>query len=206
MIIDILGWDRTWPYLLAALLGGYFCGSLPFGLLVARVLGAGDLRQTGSGNIGTINMLRTAGPGAAALTLGLDLGKGLLPTLLASTYWGPLAASAAGLGAVAGHCLPVWLRFRGGKGVATGLGAILIWNPLAALGGLLVWILLAAAFRIASLASLAATLAAILLLVVFREGDYMPAALVVGLLIWLRHAANIGRLVRGKELRIRLFR
>ncbi|MDT8345111.1 MAG: glycerol-3-phosphate acyltransferase, partial [Thermohalobaculum sp.] len=116
--------DRALPWLGLALACGYLAGSVPFGVIVARLFGLGDLRKIGSGNIGATNVLRTGNRLAAALTLGLDALKGALPVVV-FLGWGDLAAQAAGVGAMLGHCFPVWLRFRGGKGVATFLGVVL---------------------------------------------------------------------------------
>ncbi len=205
MIPDILGWERAVPWLMLALFGGYFAGSIPMGLLVSRLFGLADPRGVGSGNIGATNVLRAGGRGAAALTLLLDLGKGLVPVLLAGS-WGPLAAAAAGAGAVIGHCMPVWLGFRGGKGVATALGAALAWHWPAALAGLLVWLLAVVATRYVSLGSILGALTVVAVLAWSEQWDLMPAAAPVALLVVARHAANIRRLVTGKESRISLGR
>src|SRR5512138_3749209 len=121
---DPISWEFAWPYLLAALAGGYLLGSIPFGLILTRMAGLGDVRQIGSGNIGATNVLRTGRKGLAAATLLLDMGKGLAAVLIAG-QWGQAAALVAGAGAMLGHCFPVWLRFRGGKGVATLMGVSL---------------------------------------------------------------------------------
>lgn len=202
MIPDILGWQTALPYLLAAWVGGYLVGSIPVGLYLSRLFGHGDIRKIGSGNIGATNMLRTGDRRAAALTLALDLAKGAVATAIAAE-WGPLAAAAAGAGAGIGHCLPLWLRFRGGKGVATSFGAILVWHwPSAALA-LLAWLLVVIAFRYVSLASLTGCLAAVALLAWHEQWDYVPAALVLAILVIFRHAPNIRRLISGIESRIR---
>lgn len=203
MIPDILGWERALPWLMLALVGGYFAGSIPMGLLVSRFLGLADPRGVGSGNIGATNVLRAGGRGAAALTMLLDLGKGLAPVMLAGS-WGPLAAAAAGAGAVIGHCMPVWLSFRGGKGVATALGAALAWHWPAALAGFLVWLLAVSATRYVSLGSILGALTVVAVLAWNEQWDLMPAAAPVALLVVARHAANIRRMMEGTESRISL--
>ena len=122
---DPISWEFAWPYLLGALIGGYLLGSLPFGLLLTRIAGLGDIRSIGSGNIGATNVLRTGRKGLAAATLLLDAAKGAVAVLIAQRLGGPDAALMAGLGAVLGHMFPVWLKFRGGKGMATVLGVLL---------------------------------------------------------------------------------
>jgi len=191
--------------LLLALLGGYLVGSVPFGVLLARVFGLGDLRKVGSGNIGATNVLRTGNKGAAALTLLLDALKGAVPVWIGWRY-GPEAAAVAGLGAVLGHCFPVWLGFRGGKGVATFLGALLALDWTAFLVFAVVWLGVAFASRYSSLAALVASVAALTVMVV--GGAWPPVALVAlaGLvaLVIQRHHQNIARLRAGTESRISL--
>ncbi len=185
-----------------AALGGYLSGSIPFGPIVARLFGLGDLRKIGSGNIGATNVLRTGSKKAAATTLLLDMAKGWAPTALALALAGPAAAALAGVAAVLGHVFPVWLRFRGGKGVATFIGVLLGFAPLAGALELLSWLAGAAAFRISSLAALLMTLAAPLWL--WLAGAPWAIGPVVALvaLVWLKHHENIGRLLRGEEPKI----
>lgn len=186
------------------LVAGYLLGSIPFGLLLTRFVGGGDIRAIGSGNIGATNVLRTGRKGVAAATLLLDAGKGALAVWLAARFGAdaPLAAALAAVGAFAGHVHPVWLRFRGGKGVATLLGITLAFSLWGGLGFVLTWLLVARLSRISSLGGMVAGFggAVVLLLV------GMPiAALVVGLLsLWVlwTHRANIGRLRAGTEPRI----
>ncbi len=200
-------------YLAAILVPAYLLGSIPFGLLLDKIAGSGDLRQTGSGNIGATNVLRTGRRDLAALTLLLDAGKGACATLLASRFGAEPAAWGA-LAAVAGHMFPVWLAFRGGKGVATAFGAwaALAW-PVAALSGAL-WLVLVAAFRKSSVGAIGAlVLGAPLLLWGMLElqltgrlplnlpGDpsHLTTAVVISVLVLLRHHANIRRLLAGTE-------
>lgn len=199
---DPISWEFAWPYLLAALAGGYLLGSIPFGLVVARIGGLGDIRKVGSGNIGATNVLRAGRKGLAAATLLLDGGKGTAAVLLAGT-WGPDMQLAAGFGAVLGHLFPVWLRFKGGKGVATTLGVLLglAWPVGAA--ACVTWLVVAAVLRISSLAALI-SLAAAPLYAWLLMGDLqlVQLATMLALLVWWRHQANIRRLLRGKEPRI----
>jgi len=201
MLHDIMGLERALPWLAAAFGTGYLLGSIPFGLLLARLFGLGDLRRIGSGNIGATNVLRTGNRAAAALTLGLDAGKGALPVLW-FLGWGDLAAQAAALGAILGHCFPVWLGFRGGKGVATFLGILLALYWPAGLGALATWAAAAGLSRISSVGALAASASAPLWLIGFGRWEAVLAALVLTGLVWLRHGANIARLIRGTEPRI----
>ena len=202
MLPDILGLERALPWLATALAGGYLLGSIPFGVLVARGFGLADLRRTGSGNIGATNVLRTGHRTAALLTLLLDLLKGLLAAGLAAE-WGGLAAAAAGAGAALGHCWPVWLRFQGGKGVATSFGVLLAWDWLTALVALAAFLLAFAGLRIVSVASLVGAMAAPVVLALRDQWDLLPAAVLMSLLVLLRHRANLGRLFRGEEPRLR---
>lgn len=190
------------PLLIAGVLG-YLLGSIPFGLVLARLRGYGDIRRIGSGNIGATNVLRTGSKSLAALTLALDLGKGAAAVAIGA-QWGPSAALAAGVGAVLGHMFPLWLRFRGGKGVATALGVLLVLEWPLALAGVLVWVATALATQYSSLAALVGAVVAAVL------GGFLaprPTAIVVALiafLVVLRHRANIRRLIAGRESRISL--
>ena len=185
-----------------ALLGGYGLGSIPFGLLLTRWAGAGDIRAIGSGNIGATNVLRTGRKGLALATLLLDLAKGALPTALGYAWLGPIGGVVAGAGAIIGHCFPVWLGFRGGKGVATAAGVVLGLTPLLFLIVLAAFIAVVSATRWVSLASIAAAcLAPVAALVL---GDRWAAALylLVAALVVYKHRENIGRLLRGEENRL----
>ena len=201
MLHDIMGLERALPWLGLAFACGYLAGSVPFGVLIARALGLGDLRRIGSGNIGATNVLRTGNRAAAAATLLLDAAKGAVPVAL-FLGWGDLAAQAAGAGAFLGHCFPVWLRFRGGKGVATFLGVLLALHWPAGLCALATWAAAAALTRRSSVGALAASALAPLWLVLFARWEAVLVVSVLAALLWLRHAANIGRLLRGEEPRI----
>ena len=187
--------------LLTALLA-YLLGAVPFGLVMARLFGLGDLRHIGSGNIGATNVLRTGNKTAAFLTLILDAGKGAIAVLIARITLGEDAAQIAGFFAFLGHCYPVTLGFKGGKGVATFLGTLLALYWPAGLAACGVWLVTAAIFRFSSLAALVAAASAPVMLYLLG----MPQAVVFGMalaaLIFLRHKANIARLVAGQEPRI----
>lgn len=190
--------------LIACAVGGYLIGSISFGLIAMRLGGAGDIRKVGSGSIGATNVLRTGRRDLALITLIGDAGKGAVAVLLAGALTGPTGATIAGGFAFLGHIYPVWLKFRGGKGVATYFGILLTiaWPVGIATG--LVWIAMAAIFRISSLAGLAAALFAPAILMLMRRET--PASLILliamAVLIVLRHRENIDRLAKGVEPRI----
>ncbi|MEE9172312.1 MAG: glycerol-3-phosphate 1-O-acyltransferase PlsY [candidate division NC10 bacterium] len=182
----------------------YLIGSIPFGLLISQVVGRVDIRRFGSGNIGTANVLRIVGKRAAALTLLGDLLKGFLPTLAALLLGGSeLLVAGVGLAAVLGHNWSVYLRFAGGKGVATSFGALFAMTPLPALLGFLVWLGVVLVFRYTSLAALAASVC-IPPLIFFSigSGPYFTFSLLATLLIFVRHRDNIQRLWAGTEHRV----
>ncbi|MYZ46683.1 glycerol-3-phosphate 1-O-acyltransferase PlsY [Propylenella binzhouense] len=191
----------AWAVLAGALALGYLLGSIPFGLLLTRMAGLGDVRAIGSGNIGATNVLRTGRKGLAALTLLGDALKGTA-AVLAAGAWSQDAAMAAGLGAFLGHCFPVWLRFKGGKGVATYLGILLglHWPTLLATG--LIWIATAAATRYSSLSALVATALAPVILHFAGQDRLALFFVLLAALLWMRHRANIVRLATGREGRI----
>ncbi len=197
-----ISWEFAAPYLIAALVGGYLLGSIPFGLLVTRIAGLGDLRRIGSGNIGATNVLRTGHKGLAALTLLLDGGKGAAAVLIAA-QWGPDQALSAALGAVLGHLFPVWLKFKGGKGVATTMGVLIAIAWPLGLAACATWLVVAALFRISSLAALL-SLAAAPAYAWWLLGDLQLVELsaILAALVWLRHHANIRRLLKGQEPKI----
>jgi acyl phosphate:glycerol-3-phosphate acyltransferase len=180
---------------------GYFLGSLPFGLLLTRFAGLGDIRRIGSGNIGATNVLRTGSKGLAALTLALDLAKGSAAVLIAQG-WGPEPGLAAAGCAVIGHMFPVWIGFRGGKGVATALGVLLplAW-PVAAVAALL-WLATALLSQYSSLAALVAAAGGAAVAAVSVDKTTAIVIAGIALLIMLRHHANIRRLIAGTESRI----
>lgn len=186
---------------LLALLFGYLLGSIPFGLIFTRMAGTADLRTIGSGNIGATNVLRTGRKGLAAATLLADALKGAVAVLVAAKF-GPYAAILAGLGAFLGHLFPVWLKFKGGKGVATYLGclAVLAWPGLVVFA--VIWIGVAFTTRYSSVAALAASIATPLAL--WLMGRQQPAELFVALtiLLWFRHWPNIQKLMDGTESKI----
>ena len=190
------------PAYAAALVFGYLCGSIPFGVLLTRLAGMQDIRAVGCGNIGATNVLRTGRKGLAVATLLGDALKGTVAVLVVRRLYGHDLALVAGLGAFLGHLFPVWLRFIGGKGVATYLGLLLALSWPATLGFCLVWLAVAALTRYSSLAALLACTATPLLLWLFGYGE--PAALfaVLAVLVWITHRANIARLIAGTEGKI----
>lgn len=191
----------SFPVLAVALVFGYLLGSIPFGVLFARFGGIGDLRGVGSGNIGATNVLRTGRRDLAAATLIGDALKGAAAVLIAGA-WGPPLALSAGLGAFLGHLFPVWLHFRGGKGVATYIGvlAALAWQAAIVFGAL--WLLTAWLLRYSSLAALVAATATPLVLGLLGQTHAAWLMAVLTLLVYVSHRTNIGRLLRGEESRI----
>ena len=198
---DPLGdFSYTWPYYAAAILG-YLLGSIPFGLVLTRLAGLGDIRKVGSGNIGATNVLRTGRKGLAAATLLLDGGKGAVAVLLGREF-GPDMAALAGAGAFLGHCFPVWLRFKGGKGVATFLGVMLAIAWPVGLACCLTWLAAAALLRWSSVAALSAAALGPLYAWLLADWRQMALAAFLALLIFIRHHANIRRLLKGDEPKI----
>lgn len=181
---------------------GYLLGSIPFGLLLSRAMGLGDLRKLGSGNIGATNVLRTGNKQAALATLLLDGAKGALAVLLARWLVGEDAAQVAGGMALLGHCFPIWLRFRGGKGVATFLGLMLALAWPVGLAACATWAVTAAILRYSSAAALLAAGLSPVWALVLGRGDVLFLSLALAILIYFRHAGNIMRLHRGQEPRI----
>lgn len=181
---------------------GYLLGSVPFGIVIARLFGLGDLRSIGSGNIGATNVLRTGNKPAALLTLVLDSGKGAAAVLLARYFAGDTAAMLAGGAAFLGHCFPVWLGFNGGKGVATFLGTLLALHLPLGLGGCAIWLLTASISRISSLSALLAAAVAPILAWAMGRLELVPVCLFIAVLIFIRHKTNISRLLNGTEPRI----
>jgi acyl phosphate:glycerol-3-phosphate acyltransferase len=185
-----------------ALALGYLLGSIPFGLLLTRLAGAGDLRSIGSGNIGATNVLRTGRKGLAAATLVLDALKATLAVVLAAWLFGPPSSLAAAAGAILGHLYPVWLRFRGGKGVATFLGGLIGLAWPAAIAFALVWLAVAGLTRYSSTAALAATAISPLVLLALGLDEVALVFAVLAALVWFKHSANIGRLLSRSEPKI----
>ncbi|MBS0409564.1 MAG: glycerol-3-phosphate 1-O-acyltransferase PlsY [Proteobacteria bacterium] len=193
--------------LAASIGGGYLLGSIPFGVIVTRLGGAGDVRQIGSGNIGATNVLRTGRRDLAAITLIADGGKGAIAALVAGWLFGPVAAVLAAGAAFLGHVFPVWLKFKGGRGVATFFGTLIAVSPVAGLMSGATWIAVAFLFRISSLAGLVAAAVSPLLVFAVDQGgegkiDRVYLAAFMAVLIYYRHAGNIRRLLKGEEPRI----
>ena len=181
---------------------GYGIGSIPFGLVLARVMGLGNLREIGSGNIGATNVLRTGNKKAAALTLLLDAGKGAFVVLIAKLLANPDAVQLAALMAMIGHCYPVWLRFKGGKGVATFLGIMLALAWPAGIGCCIAWLIGAGISRMSSMGALAAASASTFLLVFLGYGYILLLGIALTILVFWRHRANIHRVRAGTEPKI----
>lgn len=180
----------------------YLLGAVPFGVVITRAMGLGDLRQIGSGNIGATNVLRTGNRAAAFLTLFLDGAKGAVAVLTAHWLLGEDAAQLAGLAAFLGHLYPVWLNFRGGKGVATFLGILLALNWQVGLAVCATWLVTAVVLRVSSIAALLAAASTALWMLVFGDGRFLILALILTILIYVRHSANLARIKAGTEPRI----
>ena len=181
---------------------GYLLGSIPFGIVITRAFGLGDMRQIGSGNIGATNVLRTGNKPAALATLLLDSGKGAIAVLIARFTVGEDAAQLAALTSFLGHLFPVWLGFKGGKGVATFLGTLIALDWLLGLGACGTWLIAAAVGRISSLSALVAAAGAVPLAYLLGDQAYMPVTALMAVLIFVRHRANIERILAGTEPRI----
>jgi acyl phosphate:glycerol-3-phosphate acyltransferase len=188
--------------MIAAFVLGYLVGSIPFGLLLTRAAGLGDIRRIGSGNIGATNVLRTGHRGLAAATLLLDAAKGIVSVLLAARMFGTLPALVAGFGALIGHVAPLWLRFQGGKGVATGLGVLLAASWPVGLMACAAWAAVAAIGRFSSLASLSAFVVAPIAASVLGQTRVALLALLLAVVVFFRHQENIRRLRIGTEPKI----
>ncbi|MFN0114606.1 MAG: glycerol-3-phosphate 1-O-acyltransferase PlsY [Paracoccaceae bacterium] len=180
----------------------YLLGSIPVGVIVTRMMGLGDLRQIGSGNIGATNVLRTGNKGAAAATLVLDGAKGAVAVLIARAWAGGDAAQLAGLAAFLGHLFPVWLGFKGGKGVATFLGTLLALAWPVGLAACATWLAAAFTTRVSSMGALAACVLAGLWAMLLGHREMVALVIVLALLVVVRHAANIRRILAGTEPRI----
>ncbi len=181
---------------------GYLLGSIPFGMIVARVMGLGNLRQIGSGNIGATNVLRTGNKAAAALTLLFDAAKGAVAVLLARALAGEDAAQIAALAAFLGHCFPVWLGFKGGKGVATFLGLWLALDWRVGVACCLTWLVAALIWRTSSVGALAAAALSTTWIMVLTDGSTFILGIALTLLLYWRHSANLARIKAGTEPKI----
>jgi glycerol-3-phosphate acyltransferase PlsY len=209
---DPINWSLVWPYYLAAFVLAYLLGSVPFGLVLTKLAGLGDIRAIGSGNIGATNVLRTGRKGLAAATLLLDGAKGAVAVLIAG-MWHPDMALMAGYGALLGHLFPVWLRFKGGKGVATTLGVLLAIDFPVGAAACVTWLVVAAVTRYSSVAALA-SIAAAPLYALYLPLLWAPGAVSIGntqvavfaavlaVLVWIKHHSNIRRLLSGTETKI----
>ncbi|MBB3425493.1 MULTISPECIES: glycerol-3-phosphate 1-O-acyltransferase PlsY [Rhizobium] len=199
---DFWTWQLTLQTALAALVIGYLLGSIPFGLLLTRMAGLGDVRNIGSGNIGATNVLRTGNKGLAAATLLLDAFKGTAAVLITAHFFGEDAGVLAGFAAFIGHIFPVWIGFKGGKGVATYLGILLGLAPLMALIFAIVWLAIAFTTRYSSLSALVATLVIPVVLWILGADKIAAAMALMTVISWYKHRANIARLTAGTEGKI----
>lgn len=189
-------------YYLIAALGGYLLGSIPFGLVITKLAGLGDIRAIGSGNIGATNVLRTGRKDLALATLLLDAGKAGIAAALFGYFLGTTAGLIAGAAAFTGHCFPVWLNFKGGKGVATFVGTVLVVSWPVGLAVIASWLITVAIFRISSLGALVGALAApIAALILGRPDVAIMTGLLAAMIYWL-HRANIARILKGEEPRV----
>ncbi|MDE1153115.1 MAG: glycerol-3-phosphate 1-O-acyltransferase PlsY [Micavibrio sp.] len=187
---------------LLALLGGYLSGSVPYGLILSRLAGLGDIRKSGSGNIGATNVLRVGGKKLAAVTLVLDALKGAIPVIVARQVHLDYAMLAA-LGAFLGHLFPVWLKFKGGKGVATALGICFGFSPLLGLAMCAVWMIVAALSQYSSASALSAFgISPLLTMLITKNMQMTVVIFFIALLVWIRHHENIRRLAKGTESKI----
>ncbi|WP_210093358.1 glycerol-3-phosphate 1-O-acyltransferase PlsY [Ruegeria sp. HKCCSP346] len=194
--------DNSTSELLQWAVVGYLLGSIPFGLLLAKVMGLGNLREIGSGNIGATNVLRTGNKAAAALTLLLDAAKGAVAVLIARAYAGEDAAQIAALFAFLGHCFPIWLGFKGGKGVATFLGLWLALDWRVGVACCLSWLVAAAIWRISSVGALAAAALSTTWVLVLTNGHSFILGIILTLMIYWRHSTNVARIKAGTEPKI----
>lgn len=200
MVHPLGSFAYTWPYLAAVVLG-YLFGSVPFGLLLTRVAGLGDIRKVGSGNIGATNVLRTGRKGLALATLLLDVAKGALAFWLGGRFGQDMAILAGGA-ALLGHVFPIWLRFRGGKGVATALGVLLMLSWPVGVLSFSTWLAVALSFRYASLASIVAAVSVSVYAAWLTDAQSFELALFITALVLATHCRNFWRLVRGEEPKI----
>jgi glycerol-3-phosphate acyltransferase PlsY len=201
--LALVPWRSAWPYLTAAVAFGYLLGSIPFGLIFAWLAGAGDVRKMGSGNIGATNVLRTGKPWAAAATLVCDAGKGALAVAVARAYFNiEFFSVLAGLGALLGHLFPLWLRFRGGKGVATFIGIVLVLSWQVGLLTCMSWLVTAWASRHSSAAALVAVAATPVYFLLWGATLFAAFSAFLAVLVVFAHRSNVMRLLRGEEPQI----
>jgi len=198
----MLNLDITPTAIIAVASFAYLMGSIPFGMVIAKVMGLGNLRDIGSGNIGATNVLRTGNKLAAFLTVVFDAGKGVVAVLLANYFFGETAAQIAGLFAFLGHLYPIWLKFKGGKGVAVFLGILLAINFWAGLAACLTWLVTAIIIRISSASALVASLLAPVWLCLIDTRSGVLSVVIMALLIWVKHKDNIKRILKGTEPKI----
>lgn len=187
---------------LMGIIGGYLLGSIPFGLVLCYSFGYGDIRKIGSGNIGATNVLRTGNKFLALLTLLLDSSKGLIAVLIAAAFFDKHAMFGAALGVVLGHNFPVWLKFKGGKGVATTLGTFIALSWPVGLACCATWLVVALASRISSLSALVALAMAPIYVAAFGDHKQVYLFGLISLIGWIRHRPNIERLLKGEEPKI----
>jgi glycerol-3-phosphate acyltransferase PlsY len=199
---DPISWSLALPYFLAAIAFGYLIGSIPFGLIFTRLAGLGDVRKIGSGNIGATNVLRTGNVPLAAATLIADLLKGTFAYAITEHYYGLDMAFLAGLGAFLGHCFPIWLKFRGGKGVAVYFGILIPVYLQAAIISALIWLSVAAISRYSSLASLVTAIITPITLYLFGYAQAAEVFLLLTIILLIKHYTNVRRLISGNESRI----
>ncbi len=189
-------------YIIATVFG-YFLGSMPFGLILTRIAGYGDIRKMGSGNIGATNVLRTGNKLLALATLVLDIGKGAIAVIITLLIFDFNAAMIAGFAALIGHCYPVWLKFKGGKGVATTLGTLIALAPIVGLSACGIWLLMATAFRISSLSALVAIgLTPLIAHYTMNDPNLSGLCAAITALVWIKHRDNIKRIFSGTEPKI----
>ena len=188
--------------LMAACAFGYLAGSIPFGILISKVLGLGDLRKVGSGNIGATNVLRTGNKLAAFLTLLFDFSKGLCAVLIARHFFGEDAVQISAASALMGHCFPIWLRFRGGKGVATFLGATIALSFIIGIICCFVWLFVAVVRKMSSLASLTSSASAPIAAIFLDHPNTILLLVLLMSIVFFRHKQNIDRIIKGVEPKI----
>lgn len=197
-MIETLGMGNA---LIVAVLA-YLLGSIPFGMVIAKTMGLGNLRDIGSGNIGATNVLRTGSKKAAFFTLLFDAGKGAVAVLVARAIFGETAAQVAALASLIGHCYPCWLKFNGGKGVATFLGMLLALSWPAGIAACLTWLLTAVVGRMSSLAALVSSISTVIWVFILGMPSAMGLMIILSALIWWRHRENIKRILAGNESKI----